>query len=112
MKVKRFMESRIRGWFPKKYFQNGIRGWLPKEPILSTRQMSVKENSLMVRWMTRAIVAGTVASGLMSVFGVQAGLDRGTGGYVWSAFVIAIAPVAVAIAAFFAKRKEQGRTET
>ncbi len=97
----------------KKYFQNGIRGWLPKEPILSTRQMSVNsENSLMVRWLTRAIIVGTVASGLLGVFGAQTGLDRGTGGYVWSAFVIAIAPVAVATAAFFAKRKEQRRTET
>jgi hypothetical protein len=97
----------------KKGLGQRIRGWLPKEPVLSTYQtLANSENSLMARWMARAIVVGTVASGLLGVFGSQAGLDRGTGGYVWSAFVIAIAPVAVATAAFFAKRKEQRRTET
>jgi hypothetical protein len=96
----------------EKNLNHRFHGWIPKEPILSTSQMSVNSNSLMVRWMTRAIIAGTVASGLLGVFGAQTGLDRGTEGYVWSAFVIAVAPVAVATAAFFAKRKEQRRTET
>lgn len=38
-------------------------------------------------------------------FGAQSGLDRGVGGYAWSALVIAIVPVAVAVAAVFGKRK-------
>ena len=67
----------------------------------------------MVRWMARAIVVGAAASGLLGVFGAQAGLDCGVGGYAWSTLVIAIAPIAVAVAAVFARRKEQQRrTET
>ena len=98
----------------KKLFLRAIiRGWLPKEPTLQVHQTRIDpKNSLMVRWMARAIVVGAVASGLLGVFGAQAGLDRGVGGYAWSALVIAIAPVAVAVAAVFGKRKmkEQKRT--
>lgn len=99
----------------KKLFLRAIiRGWLPKEPTLQVHQTrSDPEDSLMVRWLARAIVIGAVASGLLGVFGAEAGLDRGVGGYAWSMLVIAIAPVAVAVAAIFAKRKEQQRrTET
>ncbi len=64
--------------------------------------------------MARAIVLGMVASGLLGVLGTQTGLDHGLSGYAWSAFLIAIPPVSVAIAVAFAKRKEvwQRITET
>ena len=99
----------------KRSIQQLFHGWIPKEPTLHTRQTSANsQNSLMVRWMARAIVAGAVASALLGVLGTQAGLTHGVGGYVWFAFMVAIGPLAVAVAAVFAKRKEvqQRRTET
>ena len=99
----------------KKLFLRAIiRGWLPKEPTLHVHQTREDpKNPLLVRWMARAIVVGMVASGLLGVVGAQTGLDRGVVGYAWSVLVIAIAPVAVAVAAVFANRKEQQRrTET
>ncbi|MGD6805877.1 MAG: hypothetical protein ACQCN4_02840 [Candidatus Bathyarchaeia archaeon] len=99
----------------KRNIQQLFRGWVPKEPTLHTHQTSADtQNSLMARWMARAVVVGSVASGLLGVFGAQTGLDHGVSGYAWSAFLIAIAPVSVAVAAVFAKRKEaqQRRTKT
>jgi hypothetical protein len=91
----------------KRHRHSWIRGWLPKEPTLHTHQAPADpKNSLMVRWMARAIVLGAVASGVLGVFGAQTGLDQGVGGLVWSVFVAAIAPVAVAVAIFLARRKE------
>jgi hypothetical protein len=99
----------------KRHRHSWIRGWLPKEPTLQVHQAPADpKNSLMVRWMARAIVLGAVASGVLGVFGAQMGLDQGVGGYFWSVFVAAIAPVAVAFAIFLAKQKEaqQRRLET
>jgi nicotinamide mononucleotide (NMN) deamidase PncC len=95
--------------------QKILNGWVPKEPTLHAHQASAdSQNSLMARWMARAIVLGAVASALLGVLGTQASLTHGVSGFVWFAFMVAVGPIAVAVAAVFAKRKEvqQRRTET
>ncbi len=88
-------------------------GWLPKEPTLQVHQTLVDpKNSLMVRWMARAIVVGTLASALLGILGSELGLTRGACGYVWSLFAVAVCPVAVVAAAFFAKRREAQQRRT
>jgi hypothetical protein len=98
-----------------KSLENYLRGWVPTEPTLHIHQTSTDlQNSLMVRWMARAIVLGAVASALLGVLSTEAGLTHGVGGYVWYAFVVGIGPIAVVVAAVLAKRKEvqQRRAET
>ncbi len=88
-------------------------GWLPKEPTLQVHQTAVDpKNSLMVRWMARAIVLGTLASALLAILGSELGLTRGAGGYIWSLFAVAVCPIAVTAAAFFAKRREAQQRRT